>query len=295
MSKPAPVFALQQLSDALTDIVDRAAPSIVAVHSTRSRCSGFVWRPGLIVTVDEALDDEGDIAVALPGGETVAANLVGRDPTTDVALLLVDRTNFPSVTLESSSVPPGALACAVGSLQGASITAFGTVSFVSGAWRSFRGGEIDKRIELDISLRRAGEGGVALDASGRAFGMVVFGPRRQVLVIPAATIGRVAAALETHGKVARGYLGLGLQPTKLDGDDGLGLMVMSVDPNGPGAAAGVRQGDVILEWNDQPIQGVRMLLRTLGPDSVGSTIKLTLRRGGEPVVSHLTVGERPEI
>jgi S1-C subfamily serine protease len=174
------------------------------------------------------------------------------------------------------------------------MAAFGTVSFVGGAWRSFRGGEIDARIELDLSLRRAGEGGVALDASGRAFGMVVFGPRRRVLVIPAATIERVAATLETHGKVPRGYLGLGLQPTKVDGDDGLGVMVMSVDPKGPGAAAGVRQGDVIIKWNDQPIQGVRMLLRTLGPATVGSTVKLALRRGGEPVEVHLTLSERPE-
>jgi len=68
-----------------------------------------------------------------------------------------------------------------------------TVSFVGAAWRSFRGGEIDARIELDLSLRRAGEGGLALDASGRVFGMVVFGPRLRVLVIPAATIERVAA------------------------------------------------------------------------------------------------------
>jgi len=294
MSKPAPVFALQQLSDALTDIVDRAAPSVVAVHSTRSRSSGFIWRQGLIVTADEALDDEGDISVVLPGGETAAANLVGRDPTTDVALLLVDRINSPSLTLESASVPAGALAWAVGSLQGAPIAAFGTVSFVGGAWRSFRGGEIDARIELDLSLRRAGQGGMALDASGRAFGMVVFGPRRRALVIPAATIERVAATLETHGKVPRGYLGLGLQPTRVDGDEGLGVMVMSVDPNGPGAAAGVRQGDVIIKWNDQPIQGVRMLLRTLGPALVGSTVKLALRRGGEPAEVHLTLSERPE-
>jgi S1-C subfamily serine protease len=294
MSKPTPAIPLQQLSDALADIVDRAAPSVVAVHSTRSRSSGFVWRPGLIVTADEALDDEGDIAVVLSGGEKAVATLVGRDPTTDVALLRVDRTNPPPVTLESASVPAGALAWAVGSLQGKSIAAFGTVSFVGGAWRSFRGGEIDVRIELDLSLRRAGEGGVALDASGRVFGMVVFGPRRQVLVIPAATIERVAATLETHGKVARGYLGLGLQPTKLDGDDGLGVMVMSVDPNGPGAAAGVRQGDVIIKWNDQPIQGMRMLLQTLGPATVGSTVKLALRRGGEPAEVHLTVSERPE-
>jgi S1-C subfamily serine protease len=124
--------------------------------------------------------------------------------------------------------------------------------------------------------------------------MVVFGPRRQVLVIPAATIERVATTLETHGKVARGYLGLGLQPTNLDGGDGLGVMVMSVDPTGPGAAAGVRQGDLIIKWNDQEIQGVRMLLRVLGPDAVGSTVKLDLRRGGDPTEAHLTVGERPE-
>jgi S1-C subfamily serine protease len=248
----------------------------------------------LIVTADEALDDESDIAVVLPGGEMAAAKLVGRDPTTDLALLRVDRTNPPPVTLESASVPAGALAWTVGSLQGASIVAFGAVSFVGGAWRSFRGGEIDVRIELDLSLRRAGEGGVALDASGRAFGMVVFGPRRQVLVIPAATIERVAATLETHGKVVRGYLGLGLQPTKLDGDDGLGVMVMSVDPNGPGAAAGLRQGDLIVKWNDQQIQGVRMLVRTLGPATVGSTIKLALRRGGESAEAQLTVSERPE-
>jgi S1-C subfamily serine protease len=294
MSKPTPAITPQQLSDALAGIVDRAAPSVVAVHSTRSRSSGFVWRQGLIVTADEALDDEGDIAVVLPGGETAAANLVGRDPTTDVALLLVDRNNAPPVTLESAPMHAGVLAWAVGSLQGAPIAAFGTVSFVGGAWRSFRGGEIDARIELDLSLRRAGEGGLAIDASGRAFGMVVFGPRRQVLVIPAATIERVAATLETHGKVPRGYLGLGLQPTKVDGVDGLGVMVMSVDPNGPGAVAGVRQGDVIIKWNDQSIQGLRTLLRTLGPATVGSTVKLALRRGGEPAEVHLTLSDRPE-
>jgi S1-C subfamily serine protease len=294
MSKAMPAIPLQQLSDALTEVVVKTAPSVVAVHSTRSRSSGFVWRPGLIVTADEALDDEGDIAVALPGGEVAAANLVGRDPTTDVALLRVDRTNPPPVTLESVSIAAGALAWSVGSQRGGSMAAFGTVSFVGGAWRSLRGGEIDVRIELDISLRRAGEGGLAIDAASRPFGMVVFGPRRQVIVIPAATIERVAATLETHGKVARGYLGLGLQPTKLDGDDGIGVIVMSVDPNGPGAGAGVRQGDIIIEWNDKPIQGVRMLLRALGPNTVGSTVKLALRRGGDPAEARLTIRERPE-
>jgi S1-C subfamily serine protease len=98
--------------------------------------------------------------------------------------------------------------------------------------------------------------------------------------------------LETHGRIARGYLGLGLQPVKLD--DGIGAMVMSVDKTGPSAAAGIRQGDVIVGWNDEKISGVRALLRALGPDSVGATVDVAGRRGGEPVRFKLTVGERPE-
>src|SRR5258708_32753610 len=110
MPPPTPAIPLQQLSDALAYIVDRAAPGVVAVHSPRSRSSGFVWRPGLIVTADEALDDEGDIAIVLPGAETAAANLIGRDPTTGVVLLSIDPTDLPPVTLESPSVSASALA-----------------------------------------------------------------------------------------------------------------------------------------------------------------------------------------
>jgi S1-C subfamily serine protease len=161
------------------------------------------------------------------------------------------------------------------------------------AWRSMRGGEIDARIELDLSLRRHAEGGLALDASGQAFGMAVFGPRRRVLVIPAATIARVAAQIEAHGKVARGYLGLGLQPVRLDRDGGVGAMVMSVDGDGPGAKAGVRQGDVLQAWDGQPIGSVNALLRALGPASVGKTVALSLRRGGETRAIVLEIGERP--
>ena len=294
MSKPAPASSLQQISDALADVVLQAAQSVVAVHSSRLRSSGFLWRPGLVVTADEALAEEGDISIALPNGETAAAILVGRDPTTDIALLRVDRIDAPAVALQSPTIGVGALALAVGAENGAPIAAFGAVSFVGGAWRSLRGGEIDARVELDLSLRRAGEGGVALDASGRAFGMAVFGSRRRVLVIPSATIERVAAKLQTHGRIARGYIGFGIQTAKLDGDGGIGAMVMSVDPNGPGAAGGVRQGDVIISWNGERLSDVRSLLRALGPDSVGLAVKLSLQRGGEPREVILTIGERPE-
>lgn len=293
MSNPTRASSLQQLSDGLSDIVAEAAKSVVAVHSTRSRSSGFVWRPGLIVTADEALADEGEINLVLPSGETTPATLVGRDPTTDIAVLRADGVKAPAVPLQSAPLSLGALALAVGVGRGAPIAAFGAVSFVGPAWRSLRGGEIDVRVELDLSLRRAGEGGLALDVSGNAFGMVVFGPRHQVLVIPATTIERVAAKLQTHGRVARGYLGLGLQAAKLDGDGGLAAMVMSVDPAGPGSAAGVHQGDLIVKWNGEPVRGIRELLRALGPDSVGQTVKLSLLRGGNPTEVTLTIGERP--
>ena len=156
-----------------------------------------------------------------------------------------------------------------------------------------RGGEIDARIELDLRLRRSAEGGLVLDAAGRAVGMAVFGPRRRVLVIPAATIERVAAKLESHGRIPRGYLGLGLQPVAVEGGEGRGAMVMSVDPQGPGAAAGVRQGDILVTWDGAPLREVQPLLRSLGPDSVGRTVTLGLRRGGEAREVALTVGERP--
>ena len=83
------------------------------------------------------------------------------------------------------------------------------------------------------------------------------------------TIDRVADVLATKGRIARGYLGLGLQPVKLD-TGGIGAMATSVDPKGPGAAAGVRQGDIIVAWDGEPIRGVHQLVRALGPDSVGA-------------------------
>jgi S1-C subfamily serine protease len=293
MSDPNASLTLSSLSGALSDLVSRAASRVVSVHSHRSRASGFIWRPGLVVTANEALAEDGEMAVILPGGESVPATLAGRDPTTDVALLRIGHVHLQEATLTPDHVAVGALAIVVGAQDGAPVAALGIVSVAGGGWRSLRGGEIDARIELDVSLRRSSEGGLALDATGRAFGMAVFGPRRRVLIIPSATIDRVATKLEAHGRIARGYLGLGLQRVRLD-DGSVGAMVMSVDAKGPGAAAGVRQGDVIVAWNGQSVQGVQTLLRALGPDSVGSSVRLSLKRSGEPAEVSLTIRERPD-
>ncbi len=286
-------FSLPSLSAELQRITAAAAPGVVAVHSHRSRASGFVWRGGLVVTADEALAEEGEITVVSPGGATAKATLAGRDPATNVALLRVDGAPAAPVALDTGAVKIGALALVVGSREGEPLAALGIVSLAGPKWRSLRGGEIDARVELDLSLSRLAEGGVVIDAAGRGIGMAVFGPRRRVLVIPSATIERVAAKLETHGRIARGYLGLGLQPVRLD-DGGVGAIVMSVDRDGPGAAAGLAQGDVIAAWDGRPIESIRSLRRTLGPDSIGTTAVLSLKRAGAPAQVTLTIGERPQ-
>jgi S1-C subfamily serine protease len=282
---------LAAISASLTELATRAAPAIVSVHSHRSRASGFVWKSGLVVTADEALADEGGVSIRLADGAERAATIAGRDHTTDVALLRFDATNVAPIALSSVVPALGSLAVVVAAERGTPAVSLAMVSLVGERWRSLRGGEIDARIELDARLRYSHQGGLALDAAGRAIGMAVLGPRR-VIVIPAATIQRVAARLETHGRIARGYLGLGLQPVKLD--DGVGAMVMSVDKQGPASAAGIRQGDVIVGWNAEKLSGVRSLARALGPDSVGAVVDVAARRAGEPVQFRLTIGERPE-
>jgi len=282
---------MQDLSATLVSLIANIAPSVVSVHSNRSRSTGFAWRPGLIVTADEALSEEGELAVTF-GGQTITAQLVGRDPTTDIAVLRVDRSELRPIQLATSVVAPGVLVTAVGAEESTPTAAFGVVSRATGPWRSLRGGEIDARIELDLRLRRTAEGGLVLDMTGQAVGMAVFGPRRRVLVIPSATIERVAPKLESQGRVARGYLGLGLQPVAIDGSDGSGTMVMSVDPHGPGAQAGIHQGDILISWNGEPIPHVQSLLRALGPESVGQTVALALSRTGQTQHVSLTITER---
>jgi S1-C subfamily serine protease len=288
-----PPSPLPAFSAALADLVRRAAPSVVSVHSDRSRSSGFIWRPGLVVTAEEAVADEGEISVVAHDGSSSRAELAGRDPSSDVVVLRIPRQDLPPAPLATGNAAAGALAVVLGARDGASVASLGVVAFAGPEWRSLRGGRIDARIELDAELRRLSEGGLALDADGRVLGMAVFGPRRLALVIPSATIERVAGVLAATGRMARGYLGLGLQPVKLE-TDGVGLMAMSVDPKGPGQRAGVKQGDVIVAWNGEPVRGLRHLLRTLGPDSVGTSVRLSLKRAGEPIEVTLIVGERPE-
>jgi S1-C subfamily serine protease len=286
--------ALFDLSRSLSALAEGLSPHVVSVWSGSGAASGFVWRENLVVTAEEALAGEGEITVVAPDGARLPATLVGRDPSTDVALLRVEAGPSKPVALDlGTSRRLGELALALGRGRDGAVAALGLVGTVGPAWRSLRGGTIDARLGLDLRLPRSAEGGLAADAEGRAFGMTVLGPRRATLVIPAATVERVATQLLARGRIVRGYLGVGLQPLRLDGTGEPGLLVISLDEAGPGRQAGLVQGDILLRMGGEALGSTHALMARLGPDAVGRSLEVEILRGGERRVLAVVVGEHP--
>ena len=292
MTESTPVLAA--FSDQSAQLVERVAGSVVAVHSgNRRSASGIHWRAGVIVTAEEALERDEDIKVTLPGGREVAVTLAGRDPTTDVAVLRLpapDAALPVAATADAAALRAGQVALAVGNHQGAPLASLGIVALAGGPWQSQRGGSIDSFIRLALTLTPAAEGGALVDAQGRVVGMTVLGPRRRALAIPASTIDRAVDQLLARGHVYRGYLGAGLQAVRLGG--GRGILVASLDPQGPAARGGLLVGDIVTAWNDRPIERVREVMRHLGGDSVGQAVDLALVRGGAAASVRVVIGER---
>ncbi|RWL43990.1 MAG: serine protease [Mesorhizobium sp.] len=286
-------FNLSAFSDAIADVAATAAPAVASFVTHHHRtASAFHWRDGYFVTAEEAVEAGEEIELTLASGETAKAELVGRDPSTGVALLKPASASagLPQLT-QAGAVRPGHLAIAVGNSYGASLAVFGTVGEVGPAWRSMRGGTIDRRINLAINTGGRFEGGPVLDAKGGLVGMLLFGPRRRALVMPYETIERAVATLREKGHVARGYLGAGLHPIR--NGDTKGAMVMNLDDNGPAKAAGLHVGDIVVAWNGEAVHGPRELIRKLGPDSAGTTVTLGVSSGGAERDVSIVIGEKP--
>ena len=204
-------------------------------------------------------------------------------------------------TADAAQLRPGHVVLAVGNQEGGPVASLGIVATVGGPWHSLRGGTIDNLIRMDLVLSPAAEGGALIDAQGRVVGMAVLGPRRRVLAIPTLTIDRVVNQLLAKGHVFRGYLGAGLQPLRRGrpthdtqpAGSGRGVLVVSIDSDGPAARAGLLVGDIVMTWNGKPIDRVRDVMHLLGADSVGTTVDLELIRGGAPTTLQIVLGERP--
>ncbi len=191
-------------SDQLAGIVERAAPSVVAVHArARFSSSGVFWRPGVIVTAEHTIRREDEITITLPDGSNVSATLAGSDPGTDLAVLKTDLAGQAPPSL-SSQPAPGHLALAIGRAQDSGVNAtLGIVSAVGPAWRTWRGGRLDRYIRLDLTLYPGSSGGLVVNAAGEAVGIATSALSRIAgVAIPASTVDRVVEEILARGRSA---------------------------------------------------------------------------------------------
>ena len=289
---------LVALSNELAAAVEQAAPAVVTVNARpRSAASGVHWRQNIIVTADHTVRQEEDIAIGLPDGARAPATLLGRDPGTDLAVLKADNLPNPVATFNQTKVRPGAVALIIGrgGESGPNAT-MGIISAVSGPWRTWRGGMLDLYIRLDATLYPGSSGGAVVDTGGRTLGIATGGLSRLAgLAIPASTVNRVVDELLTKGRISRGYLGVGLQPIALPEalvKHAAGVIVLSVEPNGPAHRAGVFLGDILVALNGKPVKDTDDVQGVLEPDFVGKEVKASLVRGGKLTELSITIGER---
>jgi len=293
--------ALPSLSNELAAAVEQVAGSVVAVNARpRLPSTGVHWRPGIIVTADHTVRSIEDLTVVDREGRTMAATLVGRDPGTDLAVLRIQDTALPAAGLgDSGSLRVGHIVLAVGYGPRAS---WGIVSAVGGRWRTWRGGEIDQLLRLDLTLYPGFSGGPIVDAQGRIVGINTSGlSQRLELAIPASTVSRVADELIEKGHVSRAFLGVGLQPARLPeaarralaGAPEIGLIVVRVQPDGPAAQAGILLGDVLVSLESIHVASPEAVLEAVAARRVGSTVSATILRAGTPTDVSITLGERP--
>lgn len=295
---------LAALSADIASAVARIGPSIAYVDAhPRRDASGFAWDDHHLVTVDHAIDREDDIELRFSDGATARATLVGRDPSTDVALLHTQTNLVASPRTTPDALAVGHIVLAVGRDEdGAPGASFGVVSALDGPWRTWRGGDVDRFIRPDCNVYPTFSGGPLVDTAGAVIGMNTWGlSRRMALTLPVATIERVVAALLQGGRVARGYLGVALHtvrlPAALREAHGLaqhsGAIVVGTANDGPAERAGLTIGDVIVGLHDRAIGDADDLHRALGSASVGTAVSVRFVRAGNVHDAAVTIGERP--
>lgn len=301
--------ALAQFSDQLANVVERAARSIVTVAARpRQTATGILWRAEtetIILTADHVIEREDDITVTLPDKREVKAQLIGRDPSTDLAALRLSGVDLgtESVAAETSEgLRVGHLVLAIGrpSSDGPRVS-FGAVSSIDGPRRSWQGSEIEGVIYADVTLYPGFSGGPLVDLSGRVVGLNSSQLTRQnSSALPVVTLRRVANALLTHGRVRRGYLGVGTQqvplPAALAQKAGItqqtALLIVAVEPGSPAEKAGFLIGDLLVSLGGQSTTDGATLRAQLGADRLGQSISAKIFRGGEPRDISLTISER---
>jgi S1-C subfamily serine protease len=305
-----PTSGLNTLSDDLASAVERVGRSTVTVAArTRQSATGILWRTGqgetIILTADHVVEREEEIGVTLPDGREVKAQLIGRDPSTDLAALRLAAADLGANAGPAEIAPDarvGHLVLAVGRPGPSGLRAsLGVVSAVEGPVRSWRGGELEGIIFADLTLYPGFSGGPLVDLTGRVVGLNSSRLTREAsTAIPVATLKRVADSLLTHGRIRRGYLGVGTQPVPLPAalaqkagiTQDIALLVVSIEEQSPAEQAGLLIGDLLVALSGQPVTDAQTLRAQLGAERVGQPLGIKVIRGGEPKDLTVNVGER---
>jgi len=294
---------LSSISNQLAEAVAATAPSVVQVQGRRRPASGLVYAPDVIVTTVRALGREDGLRVRRHDGAALDAELAGWDPTTNLAVLRVAGLNAPAIKPASGEARVGQLALAVARSWSNAVTASaGVVSVIGGPLPTGRRRAIDQVIRTSAPMHDGFAGGAFLDVSAGLIGIATAASIRGLgVVIPAGIAWKTAATVLEHGRLKRGYLGIAGQPVALPAGQGgadssperRALLVVSVTGGSPAAAAGILIGDVILDFDGQPVDSPEDLLDLLVGDRVGRQVMLRVLRGGASSQLPVTVGERP--
>ncbi len=294
--------ALVTLSDALASAVETAGPSIVRVEGRRRLpASGVVWSAdGLIITAHHVVEQDENIGIGLADGRTVTATLVGRDPTTDLALLRAPASDLGlPAWVSGESLHVGHLALALGRPGHSVMATLGIISALKKDWRTPAGGQLDYYVQTDALMYPGFSGGPLVSVAGQFVGLNTSAMLRDVtLTIPAATIRRVADALLQHGRVKRGYLGVGAQTVRLPSTiaeqvgQETGLLLGSVEAGSPADRSGLFMGDTLLSLDGQRTAHLDDLVAALSGDRVGQIVPVRVLRGGQVTEVKVLVGEQ---
>jgi serine protease DegQ len=290
------------LSELLATVVEKAGGSVVQVSARRGvGSSGVVWSAdGVVVAADHNVEREDDVTLGLPDGSTVPARLVGRDPSTDVAVLRAEASGLAVPDWSDlGGLKVGHLVLGV-LRPGRSVRAtFGIVSAFGEEWRTPGGGKLDRYLQTDLDILKGFSGGLIADVRGRALGLGTAGLLRgQAMAIPPETLKRVVGALLEHGRIPRGQLGVGLVPLRLPAaleeatGQPTGLMVVMVQPGSSAETAGVLLGDILISLDGHPVSDLSQLHSLLSQDRVGAASELRLVRAGELRTVAVTIQAR---
>ncbi len=291
--------ALSALSNQMADAVERVAKSTVSVFGRdRQSATGIVYANELVLTTDHVLERDDNLSISLADGAKLPAQLVGRDPSTDLAVLRVAGLKADNAT-PSGTARVGQLILAVGRPEEGLMASHGVVSAVGGPLRMGNGVNVERYIRTDATPYPGFSGGPIIDATGAVLGILTTGLARNVaLGIPFDLALRVAQTLTSQGYVKRGYLGVISQRVKLPTAQrsGLsqeyGLLVMRVEESSPAEKGGVLMGDILTSVDGHAVADADDLMTLLTGERVGRSVSLGVVRGGQLQTVSVVVGQR---